>query len=184
METMMVAGLILSPFGLIICIFIPTITIVVARRPQLSARRLVAGYIGALFALAVSVGASSYVSPQDAVWIWHIPPERYWDSLVGLFLGTFVVAAFVSIVGISFVGIPVLVALSNSGRATAPWLIISSAVISTVVAIIAYLIMHSSFDITFLETLGLLLISHSILTIGFSLAARLPWKLALKPRAG
>jgi NAD/NADP transhydrogenase beta subunit len=159
METMMVAELILSPFGLIICIFIPTITIVIARRPQLSASRLVAGYMGALFALAVVVGASSYVSPQDAVSIWHIPPERYWDSLVELFLGTFVVAAFASIVGISFVGIPVLVALSNSGRATAPWLIIASAVISTVMAIIAYLLMHSSSNMTFLGTLGLLVLT-------------------------
>jgi hypothetical protein len=112
-----------------------------------------------LFALAVVVGASSYVSPQDAVSIWHIPPERYWDSLVELFLGTFVVAAFASIVGISFVGIPVLVALSNSGRATAPWLIIASAVISTVMAIIAYLLMHSSSNMTFLGTLGLLVLT-------------------------
>ena len=180
----MVAGLILSPTGLIICILIPTITTLLARRPQLSAGRLVAGYIGALFALAIVVGASSYVSPQDAVAVWHVPPERYWDSMVELFAGTYVVAAFASIVGISFVGIPVLVALSNSGRASASWLIIASVVISTVMALIAYLLMHSSSNITFLGVLGPLVISHGILTIGFCLAARIPWAFVLKSCAG
>lgn len=177
---MMIAGLILSPFGLIICILIPTITILLARRPQLSAGRLVAGYIGALFALAIVVGAWSYVSPQDAVAVWHVPPERYWDAMVEVFAGTFVATAFFSMVGISFVGIPVLVALSNSGRGTAPWLIIASVVISTVVAVIFYVLMYSSSNITFLGTLGLLVISHGILTIGFSLAARIPWAFGFK----
>lgn len=171
----MAAGIILSPVGLIICVLIPTITILIARRPAFSARRLVAGYIGALLVLAVAVAVSSYVSPEDAVSVWQVPPERYWHALVWQFVSVFVVAAFASIVGISLVGIPVLIALSNAGRATVPWLVGASVLISTVMAILGYLLMRSSSNITLPGTLGVLVITHGILTIGFSLAAGLPW---------
>jgi len=178
METMMAAGAILSPVGLLICVLIPAITVFLARRPQLSAGRLAAGYIGALLALAVVVAASSYVSPQDAVSVWHVPPDRYWGALIELFVGTFVVAAVVSIVGISFVGIPVLIGLSNSGKATAPWLVVTSVAISTAVAILAYAVMHASSNITFFGTLGFLVVTHGVLAIGFAFAARLPWRIS------
>jgi hypothetical protein len=181
METMMAAGLILNPVGLIICILVPAITIMLARRPQLSAARLAAGYIGALFALAVAVACSSYVSPQDAVSVWHIAPEVYWQELFAQFVSIFAVAAFASIVGISVVGIPVLIALSNYGRATGPWLVLASVLISTAMAMFLYLLERSSSDIALPGTLGFLVISHAILTIGFSLAARLPWTFASEP---
>ena len=177
----MAAGAILSPIGLIICILIPVITVLLARSPQLSAGRLAAGYIGALFSLAIVVAATSYVSPQDAVSVWHVPPDRYWGALTELFVGTFVVYAFVSIVGISFVGIPVLVGLSASGKATAPWLVLTSVAISTAVAILAFAVMHSSSNVTFFGTLGFLVFTHGTLAIGFALAARLPWDFRLKP---
>jgi hypothetical protein len=181
METMMAAGMILNPLGLIISILIPSITIKLARRPQLSAARLTAGYIGALFALAIVVGRLSYFSPQDAVSVWHIAPEMYWDELFGQYLSVFAVAAFASIVGISVVGIPVLIALSNYGRATAPWLVSASVLISTAMATLHYLLDGSSSNSTFLGTLGFLVTSHAILTIGFSLAAKLPWTFGSRP---
>ncbi len=177
----MAAGAIMNPIGLIIFLLIPAIAILIARRPQLSAWRLVAGYVGALFALAVVIAATSYVSPQDAVSVWHVPPAGYWNALIELFVSTFVVAAFASIIGISFVGLPVLIGLSKSARATAPWLIAASLVISTVVAILFYALMHSSSNTTFIETLGFLVVSHGVLAIGFALGARLPWASRLKP---
>ena len=177
----MAAGAILSPIGLIICLLIPTIAIFLARRPQLSARRLAAGYIGALAALAILVAASSYVSPQDAISVWHVPPERYWTALIELFLGTFTVAAFISILGISFVGIPALVRLSNLGMATAPWLVLTSIAISIAIGLLAYALMHSSSNVPFFGTLGLLVVTHGVMAIGFALAARLPWELRLEP---
>ena len=176
----MAAALILSPLGLAICILTPIIAILFARSPKLSAGRLASGYIGALFALAAAVAASSYVSPHDAASIWHIPADRYWGTLIAEFVSTFAVAAFAAILGISFVGIPALLALSNSGRATAPWLVIVSVAISTVVALLMYLAMHWSSNITFWGTFFFLVISHSVLAIGFSLAARLPWTLKRK----
>jgi hypothetical protein len=181
METMMAAGLILSPIGLIICALIPAFAIFILRSPQLSARRLIAGYIGALFALALVVAASSYVSPEKALSVWHVPADHYWAALRELFIGTFVVAAFASIVGISFVGLPVLVKLSKSGKATAPWLILTSAAISAAAACIAFALMHSSSNITFLSILGLLVVTHIVLALGFSLAAKLPW--AFRPKS-
>ena len=177
----MAAGAILSPIGLFICILIPTITILLARRPQLSAGRLAAGYIGALLALAVVIAASSYVSPQEAVSVWHVPPERYWGALIEQFVGTFAVSAFVSIVGISLVGIPTLIGLSNSGRATAPWLVLISVAISASMAVLVYGLLHFSSNIRFFETLGLFVVTHGVLAIGFALAARLPWAMRLKP---
>ena len=181
METMMLAGVILSPIGLIICILIPAFAIFIARRPQLSAGRLAAGYIGALFSLAIVVAASSYVSPQDAVSVWHVPPDRYWSAFQELFVGTFAVAAFASIIGISFVGLPVLVGLSSSGIATAPWLILASAAISIAMAVLVYALMHSSSNITLLGALGFFVVTHAVLATGFALAARLPWAFRLKP---
>jgi hypothetical protein len=116
METMMAAGMILSPRGLIICVLIPTTVIMLARRPQLSAARLAAGYIGALSTLAIAVADWSYVSPVNAVSVWHISPEVYWAELLGQFVSIFTVTAFVSIIGISVVGIPVLIAYSFAYR--------------------------------------------------------------------
>ena len=178
---MMAAGAILSPLGLIICILIPTITIFFARRLRLSAGRLAAGYVGALFALAVAIAASSYVSPQDALSVWHVPPNHYWGALVELFTSTFVVAAFASIIGISLVEIPILIGLSSSGMDTAPWLIVASLMISTAFAILAYALMDSSSNNTFFGILGYAVVAHSVITIGFSLGARLPWAFHLKP---
>jgi hypothetical protein len=54
-------------------------------------------------------------------------------------------------------------------------------VISTVVAILFYALMHSSSNTTFIETLGFLVVSHGVLAIGFALGARLPWASRLKP---
>jgi len=175
METMMVAGMILNPVGLIICILIPTAAIRLARGPRFSALRLAAGYVGALCALAMAVACWSYFPREDAVSIWHIAPEDYWPELLAQFISIFAVTAFVSIVGISVVGIPVLVALSNRGRATVPWFVLASVLISTAVALLSFLIGLSSSNMTMMASLRFLVVSHAILTIGFAVAARLPW---------
>jgi hypothetical protein len=175
METMMAAGLILNPVGLIIFVLIPLITIRLLKRPELSAGRLAAGYIGALVALALAVGRWSYFSFEDAVSVWHIAPERYWSELLMQYVSVLVVTAFLSVVGISVVGIPVLIALSNCRKATVPWFVLASVLISTVMATLESLLMGTLFSLQFLRTWGLLVISHVILTTGFSLAARLPW---------
>jgi hypothetical protein len=175
METMMAAGLVLNPLGLIVFVLFPLITIRLVRCPQLSATPLAAGYIGALFALAIAVGRWSYFSLEDAVSIWHIAPEQYWSELLGQYVSVFVVTAFLSVVGISVVGVPVLIALSNRSRANVPRFVLASVLISTAMAVLKSLLVGTLFSIEFLRTWGFLVVSHVILTIGFSLAARLPW---------
>jgi hypothetical protein len=180
METMFAAAAIVSPFGLLISLLIPTFAIILVRSPYLSAGRLVCGYVGALCALAVAVAASSYVSREDAASVWHVPPSRYWGALIELFASTYVVAAFATIIGISLVGLPVLVWLSSKGRATAPWLILTAGAISTGVAILLYGLMHFSSNITLFETFSVLTVTHVVSATGFALAARLPWVLRVK----
>jgi len=177
METMLAASAILSPVGLVIFLLLPSIAVGLARRPGLSAGRLIAGYLGALCALVFLVAAMSYVSPGDSATIWHVPPDRYWGALVELFIGMYVVAAFATVVGISCVGIPVLVRLAGMGRATAPWLIICATAISAGVATVLYGLMQWSSNITFIGTVSLLVTTHVISATGFALAARLPWRL-------
>jgi hypothetical protein len=60
------------------------------------------------------------MSPADAVSVWHISPVVYWEELLGQFVSIFAVTGFVSIIGISVVRIPVLIALSNCGRVPRP----------------------------------------------------------------
>jgi hypothetical protein len=180
METMWAAAWVLSPFGIFISLLIPAVAIALARGPYLSAARLAAGYIGALCALAVVVAATSYVSPEKSVSVWHVPPDRYWGALTELLVGTYVVAAFAAIMGISFVGLPVLVWLSGSGKATAPWLILTAGAISTAVAIVLYGLTFTLSNISFFETLVSLVVTHVVSATGFVLAARLPWVFRLK----
>jgi hypothetical protein len=183
METMMAAGLILNPLGLIVFVLFPFITIKLVKRPELSAARLSAGYIGALFALAIVVGRWSYFSLEEAVSVWHIAPEQYWSELLGQYVSVFVVTAFLSVVGISVVGVPVLIALSNRSRANVPWFVLASVLISTVMAVLKSLLVGTLLSIEFLRTWAFLVISHAILTIGFSLAARLPWTFGRKAKS-
>ena len=177
METMMAAGLVLNPIGIAICVLIPAIAIFFLRRPGLSAGRLISGYVGALCALALGVAVSSYMSPAEAKSLWHVSQENYWGAMYELFLDTFAVVAFAAIVGISFVGLPILVKLSKVGMATAPWLILTSVAISAAVAILYCVMGWRSSSATLMGIATYLLISHAVSATGFALAARLPWSL-------
>jgi hypothetical protein len=181
METMFAAAAILSPLGLLIAAAVPITAILLARRSRLSAARLVAGYAGALSALAVFVAATSYVSPEQAATLWKVPPGHYWGALAELFVSTFIVAAFTAVIGISIVGLPALLWLSERGKATAPWLILTSVVISLIFACFLSVIMLPSFNATVLGILGIMLIPHAMCAAGFAVAARLPWRLRLEP---
>ena len=177
METLIAATAILSPIGLIFTFIVPAAAIAVARSPQLSAARLVAGYDGALFALAILVTAACYMSPEEALSVWQIPPDRYWQELAEDVLVTYVVAAFATIVGISIVGLPVLTWLSTRGKATTPWLLLYAGGISAGVSVMLYAAMYGSANVTLPEVLAVLVVTHVVSATGFGLAARLPWTL-------
>jgi hypothetical protein len=177
METLFAATAILSPLGILIAVGVPILAILLARRPELSGGRLLAGYAGALIALALLIAATSYVSPQEASTVWKVPGTRYWGALAELFLSTFVVAGFATILGISIVGLPALLWLSRRGKATAPWLILTSLIISLIFSCPLAAAMLLSSNSTLLGILGIMLVPHAICAAGFALAARLPWRL-------
>jgi hypothetical protein len=175
METALAAAAILSPLGLVVVFAIATTAILLARGPSLSAARLIAGYVGALLGLALLVVMQSYVSPEDAVSVWHVPTEHYRSALLSSFVNHFAVEAFLTVIGISLVGLPVLSWLSRRDKGTAPWLILSSIVISIIFAILLYL--GSSTSTTLVDIVVFLIVPHTISTIGFAVAAGLRWKL-------
>ena len=94
--------------------------IYVARDKSLTARRLLAGYLGALGALAALVALYSYVPRSKAVSLWHIAPQNYGHEMLQVFLTTFAVSSFFVVLGMSVVGMPTLSYLSRAHRATAP----------------------------------------------------------------
>jgi hypothetical protein len=177
METLFAATAIASPLGIVIAVLCPAIAIYLARRPGLGPVRLLCGYLGALFALAILVAATSYVSPQEAITVYKVTQEHYWQALAELFLSTLIVAAFAAILGISFVGLPALLWLRARGKATAPWLILSSIVISLVFSALLCVPMLLSSNATVIGILGIMLIPHIVCAAGFAVAARLPWRL-------
>jgi hypothetical protein len=93
--------------------------------------RLAFGYIGALLALAILFGFTSYVTPQEAA-AWGVKPDEYFFAMLRQFIAIFSFGAFFSVIGISTIGLPVLFELKKSGRGTAPWLILVSAAISAI----------------------------------------------------
>ena len=177
METLFAAAAIASPLGGLITVLCPAFAIYLSRRPGFGPGRLISGYLGALLALAILVAVTSYVSPQQAAAVYKVTPEHYWSALAELYLSTLIVAGFAAILGISIVGLPALLWLRRRGKGTAPWLILSSVMISLVFSALLCVPMLLSSNTTITEILGIMLIPHVICATGFAVAARLPWRL-------
>ena len=176
----MLAAAFMSPMGLMIILLVPTIAIGFARGPVLTTGRLLRGYAGSLLVLALVVAAASYVSPERALAVWHVPAERYYSVLFREFIFNFCAIAFVVVLGMSVFGVPLLVALLKAGRATTPWLILASVVISIVIVLAASAAMSGTFNpnsssTDLLKGLGFVVIAHGVLATGFGIGARLPW---------
>ena len=181
METTFAAAAILTVPGLILFLGLQAVAIWLAHQPRLSAARLSLGYLGALAALAVLVAATSYVSPEEAVAVWHVPPDHYRQEMVREFAATYITTAAMAMVGISVVGLPALVWLHRCKRDTAINLVAASVAISLVFGLLSYLAMRGSSNIELFGWLGFLLLSHGVLATGVALGARLPWALRLEP---
>lgn len=183
METMMLAAALMNPMGLLILFLVPTIAIGFARGPVLTTGRLLRGYAAVLLVLALVVAAASYVSPERALSVWDVPAERYYSVLIREFVFNFFAVAFVAVLAMSVVSVPLLVALFKAGRATIPWLILASVVISIVIVLAASAAMSGTVISTpptspgtdLLKGLGLVVIAHGVLATGFGIGARLPW---------
>ena len=165
MESYLAATAVLSPLGLMIFLGLPAAAIFVAARPGLSALRLVGGYVGALVLLAALLFGSIPFNPTETL-----------DSAAA----TYVVAAAITVAGISIIGVPAVVVLFHEGVATAPRLLIVSVVVSLLFAFLFHALSGSNGRAAVTDT-GLLVLSHGLLTIGFAVGARLPWRRSLAP---
>jgi hypothetical protein len=175
METLLLAGMILSPVGLIALVLIPVLPVFIARSREFSAMRLAMGYMGAILALAVVVAFSVYISPQEASSQWGVSAEDYWNAIASDFVATLAVATLFVVIGISLFGLPILALLRHFGRATIPWWLGSSLITSLMVASLFFLAIRSSSNATFLGLVGPALVTHAAMALGFGLAAGMPW---------
>lgn len=164
-----------SSYGIIFCIFITVLAIMMARRPELSARRLIGGYIGAVLVFAILIAVQSYFPVDEALAQWQVPPENYIATLSEHFYLNFIVYGFWCLIGVSLIGIPVLVALAVNNRASAPWLIAASAVVALTASVFIEMFLGLVSMASFFEMLCVFLPVCCLTTTGFALGARLPW---------
>src|SRR5688572_23685905 len=87
------SGMLLNPLVLALFLFVvagmSTVHYGPRRAPPIiRPRRLVVGYVLAVFACALVSAALSYVSPEEALQRWKVPPENYWNAQMGNFFAT------------------------------------------------------------------------------------------------
>jgi hypothetical protein len=142
--------------------------------------RLFVGYVVALAVCVVLSAASAWISPEEAAAVWHVSPDRYREAVTREFVNTLAGSAFLSGLGIAFVGVPVIARLARQGRAQIGWVLLASAAISAVfslaLSVLALRLGSLSWVRDFLSLLSYSLPSHLLLSLGFSLGMGLPWK--------
>jgi hypothetical protein len=187
METAMMAGLLAQP-GLVLLLAIAVTASVVlggaARRSpnRLSRGQLLGGHAAAALVAICMAAASTYVSPEEAATRWHVSAENYWSVLVREFISLTIVLVWCTSLGISVVGIPVVLALAHRGIGTTPWVLAASVLVSAVTMLLFVLVVilpnyvpGATYRPGF-WSLGLLMIgTHLVLSLGFCVGARLPW---------
>lgn len=174
----MFAGLLLHPIAVAILVSIVAVASVasyysISDARRISARRLLGGYLGAVFAAVLICAATSYISPEEAQRVYRVPAENYWSALWHTFLTMFVILFYVTLVGIAVVGVPAILFLNSKQRATVPWILLVATIISIAGAVILEIFVRSKNP---LLTIGAVVGGHWLLAIGFCLGARLPWK--------
>ncbi|MBI2768753.1 MAG: hypothetical protein HYX47_03980 [Burkholderiales bacterium] len=146
-----------------------------ARRPVVSVRRLVAGYFAVVLCSAAIAAFSSYVPQGEALAKWHVPPEDYWAVQLRAYFVEFTLMACVVLLGVAFVGLPIVFGLARRGWATVPSVVGSSLLVSAVAAVLmsagdSPAFRHLGFTIKYLVG------QHLLLALSFCLAVGLPWR--------
>jgi len=143
--------------------------------PLKAPRRLFVGYVAALLACIAIAAVSSYVPQDQAFSKWHVTPERYWDVQFNEFVLELVFFAWISLIGIAVVGLPIIFALGRRGYATVPWILAASLAISLFLAVAISAAdrpanRHLDYWVAFVAG------THLLLSLSFCLGAGLPWK--------
>lgn len=180
MAATFIAGMLINPFVLgLFLLAVAGITSIHYRQrqhpPAIKARRLLPAYACALAACALASAVMSYVSPEEALLRWKVPPENYWNAQLNEFVSTFAFAAYASLLGIAAIGLPVIFGLARRGFATAPAVLVAAAVISMLFAALMAAGSTSPFH-HFLALASELVYGHVLIAAGFCLGAGLPWR--------
>jgi hypothetical protein len=178
MESAMFAGVLLHPMAVLISLSVVLVATVASYYAIPGARgispsRLLGGYLGAIAVVTLVCAATSYVSPEEAQAVWKVPPEHYWSALWRQFLPSFVILCYATVLGIAVIGAPAIFVLNWKRRATVPWILVLAATISVLGALALESFIRSRHP---LETVAYLVGGHLLLALGFSLGARIPWK--------
>jgi len=179
MESAMFAGLLLHPYAIAIALAVVVVASVasyylIPSAMLIAPMRLVGGYLGALVVITAICAAISYVSPYEAETVWKVPPENYWSALGRQFLTSFVIFCYAAILGIAVVGAPAIFLLNWKRRATIPWVIGVSVLISLLAVVLLETFLAPSRNV--LQTIGFITGAHVLLALGFCIGARLPWR--------
>ena len=143
--------------------------------PPIVPIRLVAGYLSMFIVCTAFTAISSYVPETEAATKWHVPAERYWQVQINAFLTELVLLAYVSLVGIAMIGLPIIFSLSRRGLATIPLVLLASAAISALLA--ALLTSSNEPPFQHLAYMAAYFAgTHLLLSFAFCLGAGIPWR--------
>ena len=102
-------------------------------------------------------------------------PEDYWRVQMNTFLATFVLLGFVALLGIAAIGLPIIRMLHKRALATVPWVLLSSVLVSAVVAVWMGLVEQPRFR-HLADFLTYVVATHLVISFAFCMGARLPWR--------
>jgi hypothetical protein len=166
--------------GLVLLVILVT-TSANPKPPALSRKQLLVGYIGIFLGCVIASAWDSYVSPEDALRIWKVPRENYWNAIFHAFSTQLVLLSYASLIGATLVGVPVVSALARRGLATVPYVVGVSVAISLAFTGALVLLDAPSPGAHFVQMAPYFVGLHLLLSLGFCVGARLQWGLKQEP---
>ena len=181
MESAALAGLALHPVALAALAVVLVVSTIVLYSssgvpPPLSKSRLFFGYLGVVVGCLGIAAVSGYVSPEEALARWGVPPEQYWQVLLAGVATMSVLLVYVALMCVAIIGAPAIFALARCGQGNAPAVLVISIAISLVGALALVQFSQSS-STSFVRDAPYLVGTHLVLALGFCVGAKLPWKL-------
>ena len=142
---------------------------------RLTQSRLIAGF-AAVLALSLTVaGAGSYVTPEAAA-KFGVAPENYWSTVWRQFTTQAVLTGYLALLGCAGVGVPIVVQLARRHLATVPFVVVASVPVSLTV-LLGLALLTSAPTGRLVATMAIMVGLHALLALGFSVGARLPWRM-------
>ncbi|KAF1072320.1 hypothetical protein [Variovorax sp.] len=150
--------------------------------PPVSIARLALGYVVVVLMCCGFAAASSYTPADEAGARWGIPPERYWSALLVEFSTLWVLLSYGVLVGMAIIGVPVLFAMARRGWGTVPGLMAISVPISLLFLVALTALSRRALSRRLaLDAALTILAMHLVLSLGFGVAAGLPWRRKTPP---